>query len=121
MEKLNLTPQKHTFTNQKKCTTTQKTKASYDMRPGNGVGLFLFQRFIHLPITYLLRHLLTAPDAHGGHITKWPGKRNKVSNMRTTGLWSDGLVTRVAGERKYAFVDDYSPMNENESVAFTTN
>jgi len=33
MEKLNLTQQKHTFTNQKKCTTTQnkhnKTKARF--------------------------------------------------------------------------------------------
>jgi len=48
MEKQNLTQQKHTFTNQKKCTTTQnkhkKLKpglvASYDIRPGNGEGLF---------------------------------------------------------------------------------
>jgi len=47
MEKLNLTQQKHTFTNQKTCSTTQKnTKklkpglvASYDIRPGNGEGL----------------------------------------------------------------------------------
>jgi len=28
-KKLNLTQQKHTFTNQKKCTTTQKTKATF--------------------------------------------------------------------------------------------
>jgi len=39
MEKLNLTQQKHTFTNQKKCTTTQNKHkktglvASYDIRP----------------------------------------------------------------------------------------
>jgi len=56
MEKLNLTQQKHTFTDQKKCTTgttqnkTQKLKphlvASYDIRPGNGYGLFWFQLFI---------------------------------------------------------------------------
>jgi len=47
-KKLNLTQQKHTFTNQKKCTTTQNkhTKlkpglvASYNIRPGNKVGLF---------------------------------------------------------------------------------
>jgi len=44
--KLSLTQQKHTFTNQKKCTTTQKTKASkglvtfYDIWRGNGLGLF---------------------------------------------------------------------------------
>jgi len=71
MEKLNLTQQKHTFTNQKKCTTTQnkhKTKlkpglvASYDIQPGNGENLFLFRRFIncHL-LTYLLTHPFTAP------------------------------------------------------------
>jgi len=50
MEKLNLKQQKHTFTNQQKCTTKQnkhrKLKpglvASYDIRPGNGEGLFWF-------------------------------------------------------------------------------
>jgi len=45
MEKLNVTLQKHTFTNQKKCTTTQKTRPglvdSYDIRPGNEEGLVL--------------------------------------------------------------------------------
>jgi len=48
MEKINLTQQKHTFTNRKKCTTTQnkhkKLKpglaAFYDIQPGKGVGLF---------------------------------------------------------------------------------
>jgi len=62
MEKQNLTQQKHAFTNQKKC-TTQKLKpglvASYDIRPGNGEGLFWFQHFINLSLTYLLRHLPT--------------------------------------------------------------
>jgi len=29
--------------------------ASYDIRPGNGVGLFWFQRFINLSLTCLLR------------------------------------------------------------------
>jgi len=48
MEKINLTQQKHAFTNEKKCNTTQKnTKklkqvlaAFYDIRPGSRVGLF---------------------------------------------------------------------------------
>jgi len=48
MEKLNLTPQKHAFTNQEKCTTTHNKHKKvqpglvtfYDMLPGNGVGLF---------------------------------------------------------------------------------
>ena len=48
MVKLNLTQQKHTFTNQKKCTTTQnkhkKLKPGsvicYDIWPGNRAGLF---------------------------------------------------------------------------------
>jgi len=51
MEKLNVTQLKHTFTNEKKCTTTQnkhkKLKpglvASYDIRPENGEGLFWSQ------------------------------------------------------------------------------
>jgi len=33
--------------------------ASYDIRPGNGGGLFWFRRFINLSLTYLLRHLPT--------------------------------------------------------------
>ena len=70
MEKQNLsyeTQQKHSFTNQKKCTTTQnkhkKLKpglvAFYDIRPGNEQGLFWFRCFINLWLTYLLRHLPT--------------------------------------------------------------
>jgi len=42
---------------------TQKIKpvlvASYDIRPGNGEGLFLFRHLINLSRTYLLRHPLT--------------------------------------------------------------
>ena len=63
VEKLNLTQQKHAFTNQKKCTTRQnkhkKLKPSlvafYNVRPGNGESLFLFWRFINVSLTYLLR------------------------------------------------------------------
>jgi len=61
MEKLNLTQQKHTFTNQKKRTTTQnkhkKLKpglvASYDIRPENGGGAILVLA-LHKFVTYLL-------------------------------------------------------------------
>jgi len=51
MEKLNVTQQKNTFTNQRKCAPTQNkhTKklkpgsvASYDIRPRNGESLFWF-------------------------------------------------------------------------------
>ena len=67
MEKLNPTQQKHTFTNQKTCTTTQhkhetlepRLVASYDIWPGKGEGLFWFWHFINLSLTYLLRHLHT--------------------------------------------------------------
>jgi len=67
IETQNLTQQKHTFTNQNKCTTQNKYKkklkpglvASYDIRPENGEGLFWFQRFINLSHTYLVRHLPT--------------------------------------------------------------
>jgi len=73
MKKQNLTQQKHAFTNQKKCTTTQnkhkKLKpglvASYDIRPGNGEGLFWFWHFINLSVTYLFKHPLTySPGTH---------------------------------------------------------
>jgi len=41
-KKLNLTQQKHTFTNQKKCTTTQKSQVHRLLRHllGNAAGLF---------------------------------------------------------------------------------
>jgi len=65
--KRNLAQQKHTFTDQQKCTATQnkhkKLKpgllASSDIRPGNGEGLSLFWRFINLSLSCLLRHLPT--------------------------------------------------------------
>jgi len=65
MEKQNLTQQKLTFNNQKKCTATQNkhTKlkpglvASYEIQPGNGVDLFWFQRLMNLSLTYLLTAL----------------------------------------------------------------
>jgi len=65
MEKLNLMQQKHTLTNQKKCTTTQNKQkklkpgliASYDIQHGNGEGLFWFRSFINLSLTYLLTYL----------------------------------------------------------------
>jgi len=44
MEKINLTQQKHTFTNRKKCLRHKKLQlglvAFYDIRPGNGADLF---------------------------------------------------------------------------------
>jgi len=61
MEKQNLTQQKHTFTYQKKFTTTQNKHrknlkpglvASYDIQPGNGEGLFWLA--LHKFVTYLL-------------------------------------------------------------------
>jgi len=51
---------------------TKKLKAdsvaSYDTQPGNGKGLFWFQHFINLSLTYLLRHLPTylQPWIHTG-------------------------------------------------------
>jgi len=61
-KKLNLKQQKHTFNNQKKCSTTQnKTKkklkpglvASYDIRFGNGPILVLA---LHKFVTCLLKY-----------------------------------------------------------------
>ena len=75
LEQLNLT-QKSTHSPLKRnvlqLKTTKKLKpglvTSYDVRPGNGEGLFWFSRFINLSLTYLLRHLptyLQPRDPHG--------------------------------------------------------
>jgi len=80
-----------TFTNQKKCNTTQNNHkklkpdliASYNIRPGNGEGLFLFWRFINLSLTYLLRHLptyLQPRDPHGAPLT-WVPNACGVENI----------------------------------------
>jgi len=66
IEKLNLTQQKHTFTNQKKCTTTQnkhkKTKARFSRllwhQFWKRTGPFLVSVF-HKLVIYLLRHIPT--------------------------------------------------------------
>jgi len=57
-----LMEQKHTFSSQKNCTTTQNKQkqlkpgldASYDIQPENGHGLFWFWCVINLSLTYLL-------------------------------------------------------------------
>ena len=78
MEKRSLTQQKHTFTNQKKCTTTQnKHKAKeIDIRPANGVGLFRFRHFKNLSHTYLLRHSHTYSPrpTHSDYYNCWTDK-----------------------------------------------
>jgi len=86
MEKLNLTQQKHAFTNPKKCTTTKQNKklrpglvAFYDIWPRNGEGLFLFWRFINLSLSYLLRHLPTYLQPRDPH-----GARNGYEQARWT-------------------------------------
>jgi len=69
----------NTFTNQKKCTTTQNKQkklkpglnASYDIvdiQPGSGEGLLWFRRFINLSLVYLRRptNYLQPRDSHGG-------------------------------------------------------
>jgi len=58
---INLTQQKHTFTNQKQCTTQNKHKklkpglgASYNIRLGNRGPILV--SVLHKFVTYLLRH-----------------------------------------------------------------
>jgi len=62
-------------------TVTQKLKpalvASYDIRPGNGEGLFLFWRFINLSLTCLLRHLPAYLQSRD------PNRNEAVSVMKT--------------------------------------
>ena len=78
MEKQSLTQQRHTFTNQKKCTTTRnkckKLKpglvASYDVRPGNGQGISVLRKFVTYLLTYLNTYPLTySPRTHTGLCT----------------------------------------------------
>jgi len=84
MKKLNTIQQKHTFTNQKKCITTQNKQkklkpglvASYDIWPGKGEGLFLFRRFINLSLTYLDTYPFTySHRPTWGAPMGWPGTR----------------------------------------------
>ena len=44
---------------------------SYDIRPGNGEGLFWFRRFITLSLTYLTRHLPTYLQPRDPHGAEW--------------------------------------------------
>jgi len=96
-KKLNPTQQKHTFTNQKKCTTTQKTKpglvATYDIWSGNGEGLIIFWCFVNLLLTNLHSYPLTAPGPTRGRqpvrrsVICWPQmptvSDHYVENMTT--------------------------------------
>jgi len=45
---------------------------SYDIRPGNGEALLLFQRFINLSLTYLLVHLPAYLQPQDQHRAKQP-------------------------------------------------
>jgi len=61
--------------------------ASYDFRPGKGVGLFWFRRFINLSLTHLLKtvtHLLTAPSPHG--VTS--GQSNSTKRPHRRRIWT---------------------------------
>ena len=51
----------------------------YDIRPGNGEGLFLFRHFINLSLTYLL----TALDPHGasGCVEQSVGNKIKINDL----------------------------------------
>jgi len=72
MEKQNLTQQKHAFTDQNECTTTQnkhkKTKARFSRllrHPAWKWGGPILLLALHKFVTYLLKtftHLLTAPN-----------------------------------------------------------
>jgi len=98
MEKQNLTQQKHTFTNQKKYTTTQNLKklkpglvVLYNIWPRNGEGLFWFWHFINLSLTYLDTYPLTySPGTHTGHSSQkyYINKRyGRTSGEQTRENW----------------------------------
>ena len=91
MEKLNLTQQKHTFTNQKKCTKTQnkhkKLKpnlvASYNIWPWNRRGPILVSA-LHKFVTYLLRHLPTYLQPRDSHRTNNNNNNNNSGKRKYT-------------------------------------
>jgi len=89
MEKLNLTQQKHPFTNQKKCTMTQnkhkKTKARFSRLlryPAWKRRGPILVSALHTFVTYLLRHLptyLQPWNPHGGiHNTNQTHNRRRI-------------------------------------------
>jgi len=102
--KLNLTT-KHIFNNQKKCTTTQNKHqkelkpgllATYDIRLGNGEGLFWFWCFINLSLTYLLKHLPTysqLQDTHG--VLMQPTASVSANSTRMPGISSKQLLPQL--------------------------
>jgi len=54
--------------------------ASYDLRPGNGEGLFWFRRLINLSLTYLDTYPLTySPGTHTGRAIQKPLKISATS------------------------------------------
>jgi len=67
--------------------------ASYDVQPGNGEGLFWFQCFINLSLTYLFRHLPTycSPKIHTGQVPHG-----------TTTQWYDCLLSDLAANLHYS-------------------
>jgi len=57
--------------------------ASYELKPGNGEGLFWFWHFLNSSLTYsntLLTHLLTVPGLTRGQIPE--AKFNQQHQMR---------------------------------------
>jgi len=82
MEKKNLTQQKHTFTNRKKCTTTQnkhkKTKARFShllQHPAWKLKGSILVLALHTFVTHWVTYLDTypptyspAPDPHGAYV-----------------------------------------------------
>jgi len=75
----------HQYVLQHKINKKPGLVASYDIRPGNGHGLFCFQWFIKLSLTYLLRQLPTCPrDPHGPTI--WE-QHTHTYDLLATSTW----------------------------------
>jgi len=92
MDKLNLIQQKHAFTNQKKCTTTQHAKTTARFSHLLRHSAWKWRRPIlisafHKSVTYLLGHLTTylQHGTHtGNHQEHWP----KLFHSAVTGLFN---------------------------------
>jgi len=80
--------------------------ASYNHRPGNGEGLFWFQRFIKMSLTYLLRRPLTySAGSHTGQNHLKMVIKTMCVHYSTTVLYRQKLLVNTAAWFSDAFAD----------------
>jgi len=84
-------PKKHKITQNKHNKKLKPASvASYDIRPGNKEGLFLFQRFVNLSLTYLYTYTLTAIGLVNFGKDLW---KSKSGMKKVQELWMVQVMT----------------------------